>query len=38
MKELNYEPNAIARSLVTRRTKTIGIVMDTFCEPFFSID
>ena len=35
MKELNYEPNAIARSLVTRRTKTIGIVMDTLCEPYF---
>ena len=38
MKELNYEPNAIARSLVTRRTKTIRIVMDTLCEPYFSID
>ena len=35
MKELNYEPNALARSLVTRRTKTIGIVMDTLCEPYF---
>ena len=35
MKELNYEPNAIARSLVTRRTMTIGVVMDTLCEPYF---
>ena len=35
MRELNYEPNALARSLVTRRTKTIGIVMDSLCEPYF---
>lgn len=35
MQELSYEPNAIARSLVTRQTKTIGIVMDTLCEPYF---
>lgn len=35
MKELNYKPNALARSLVTRRTNTIGIVMDTLCEPYF---
>ena len=35
MKELNYEPNALARSLVTRKTQTIGIVMDSQCEPYF---
>ena len=35
MKELRYEPNALARSLVTRKTNTIGIVMDSLCEPFF---
>ena len=35
MQELNYVPNAIALSLVTRQTKTIGIVMDTLCEPYF---
>ena len=35
MRELNYEPNALARSLVTKRTKTIGIVMDSLCEQYF---
>ena len=35
MKELNYRPNAIARSLAKRSTHTIGIVMDTLCEPYF---
>ena len=35
MKELNYKPNALARSLVTRQTKVIGVVMDSLCEPYF---
>lgn len=35
MRTLNYRPNAIARSLAKRRTHTIGIVMDTLCEPYF---
>ena len=35
MEALHYEPNALARSLVKRRTGTIGIVMDTLCEPYF---
>ncbi|CDF59070.1 LacI family DNA-binding transcriptional regulator [Thermobrachium celere] len=40
MKELGYHPNAIARSLVSRTTNTIGIVMpraadEVFLNPFF---
>lgn len=40
MKTLGYHPNAIARSLVSRATKTIGIVMpqstqEAFLNPFF---
>lgn len=40
MEELGYHPNAIARSLVSKATKTIGIVMpqsteSAFLNPFF---
>ncbi len=40
MKELNYHPNAIARSLVTKSSKTIGLVMpgdvnQFYMNPFF---
>lgn len=35
MKELNYRPNALARSLVTHRTQTVGVVMDSLVEPYF---
>ncbi|MFL0248641.1 LacI family DNA-binding transcriptional regulator [Candidatus Clostridium stratigraminis] len=40
MERLGYHPNAIARSLVSKATKTIGIVMsqsteDAFLNPFF---
>ena len=35
IKELQYEPNGLARSLVLKRTHTIGVVMDTLCEPYF---
>ena len=35
MDELQYEPNALARSLVLRSTNTIGVVMDTLCERYF---
>lgn len=31
----NYVPNAIARSLVTQKTRTIGVVMDSLCDAFF---
>jgi DNA-binding LacI/PurR family transcriptional regulator len=33
--ELNYRPNALARSLVLQKTKTIGIVIDTICVPYY---
>lgn len=35
MKELNYRPNAIARSLVLQKTNIIGVILDTLCEPFY---
>jgi DNA-binding LacI/PurR family transcriptional regulator len=40
MAELNYYPNLVARNLVSRITKTIGVVMprsaeDLFLNPFF---
>src|SRR6202048_4565748 len=35
-KELNYQPNWIARSLVTRRTYTIGLLLPDFTHPFFA--
>jgi Transcriptional regulators len=35
MEELQYTPNALARSLVLMKTNTIGVVMDSLCEPYF---
>ncbi|MGH4049780.1 MAG: LacI family DNA-binding transcriptional regulator [Clostridium sp.] len=40
MKEINYHPNAIARSLVNKATKTLGLILpntdeDLFDNPFF---
>lgn len=35
VEELNYRPNAIARSLVLRQTGMLGVVMDDLCSPFF---
>ncbi|MCL2033814.1 MAG: LacI family transcriptional regulator [Oscillospiraceae bacterium] len=35
MKEFSYTPNALARSLVLQKTQTIGVVLDTLCEPYF---
>lgn len=35
MEELQYTPNQLARSLVLKKTRTIGVVMDTLCEPYF---
>lgn len=35
-RELGYYPNTAARSLVTRRTETIGVVMADISEPFYS--
>jgi LacI family transcriptional regulator len=34
--KLNYIPNNIARSLVTRRTHSIGLIVADISEPFFS--
>jgi LacI family transcriptional regulator len=34
-RELNYHPNFIARSLVMRRTKTLGLVITTISNPFY---
>ncbi|MCL5771785.1 MAG: LacI family transcriptional regulator [Actinobacteria bacterium] len=36
IKKLNYKPNAIARSLKTKYTKTIGLVIPNIGSPFFS--
>lgn len=33
-KELGYRPSAIARSLVTRRSQTIGVVVTSIADPF----
>lgn len=35
-RELGYYPNTAARSLVTRKTETIGVVMADISEPFYS--
>jgi len=35
-KELNYQANWVARSLVTRRTYTIGLVLPDIRHPFFA--
>ncbi|MBB3128422.1 LacI family transcriptional regulator [Paenibacillus rhizosphaerae] len=34
IKELNYRPNGIARSLVLQKTQSIGIVLDNLWAPF----
>jgi LacI family transcriptional regulator len=35
-RELNYQPNYIARSLVMKRTKTLGLVITTIANPFYT--
>lgn len=34
-KEMNYQPNAIARGLVTKKTKTIGLILPDITNPFY---
>lgn len=36
IKELNYKPNIIARSLITKRTGTIGVIVPNLSNIFFS--
>ncbi|MGA2851107.1 MAG: LacI family DNA-binding transcriptional regulator [Terracidiphilus sp.] len=35
-KELNYRPNLIARSLVTGRSRQVGVIVPTLLHPFFA--
>ncbi|KAJ49185.1 catabolite control protein [Clostridium tetanomorphum DSM 665] len=35
-KELNYIPNSVARSLSTKKSETIGIILPDITNPFFS--
>ncbi len=35
-KQLNYQTNWVARSLVTRKTYTIGLLLPDFTHPFFA--
>lgn len=37
VKELNYRPNLIARSLVTNKTSTIGVLMTRLENPIYSL-
>jgi LacI family sucrose operon transcriptional repressor len=36
MKELDYQPNAIARALVQKNTHIIGVIVPALLHPFFS--
>lgn len=36
MKELNYQPNEMARSLSTQKSNTIGIIVPHITQPFFA--
>jgi len=37
IKEFNYQPNAVAKSLKLNKTSTIGVVVSDIQDPFFSI-
>lgn len=36
IRELNYHPNAIARSLVLKQTQTIGVIITDILNPFYT--
>lgn len=36
VEELNYRPNVVARSMVTKSTRTLGIVVTDITNPFFA--
>ena len=35
-KEMGYVPNVVARSLRTKRTKTLGVIIEDITKPYFS--
>ena len=35
-REVNYQPNFIARSLVMKRTRTLGLIITTIVNPFYN--
>jgi LacI family transcriptional regulator len=37
MRQLNYHPNAVARSLKTKRSKTVGMIIPDIANPFFPL-